>query len=90
MNAPTIASLALEAFVVAEPVALPPNITRIETQAALYGYGVVQLGFVEVESEQEAIERAGDRDAFLLKSNVRPVWYLIFPHVIVRPAKIQP
>lgn len=66
-----------------EPVALPPNITRIESQSALYGYGVRTLGFVEVADEQEAIERAEGRDAFLLQSKIRPVYYLIFPHTIV-------
>jgi hypothetical protein len=68
-------------------VVLPSNITRIESQASLYEYGVVSLGFVEVADEQEAIERAEGRTAFLLKSKVLPVWYLIFPHVIVQPTK---
>jgi hypothetical protein len=65
-------------------VALPPNITRIEAQADLYGYGVRTLGFLEVADEAEAVERAEGRDAFLLKSKIRPVYFLIFPHVIVK------
>jgi hypothetical protein len=68
-------------------VALPANITRIEAQADLYGYGVALLGFVEVADEQEAIEVAGARQAFLLKSRIRPVWYLIFPHAVVEAVK---
>jgi hypothetical protein len=66
-------------------VALPPNITPIDSQADLYGYGVVSLGFLEVADELDAVKRAEGRKAFLLKSNTRPVWYLIFPHVIVEP-----
>jgi hypothetical protein len=64
-------------------VALPSNITPIDTQADLYGYGVVLLSYLEVADEQEAVERAEGRDAFLLKSRIKPVYYLIFPHVIV-------
>jgi hypothetical protein len=68
-------------------VALPENITRIETQAALYGYGVALFGFLEVADEAEAVERAEGRTAFLLKSQTLPVYYLIFPHAIVEPTK---
>jgi hypothetical protein len=66
-------------------VALPDNITPIDTQADLYGYGVVALGFLEVADELDAVKRAEGRKAFLLKSKVRTVWYLIFPHLIVEP-----
>jgi hypothetical protein len=66
---------------------LPDNITPIDSQASLYGYGVATFGFVEVADEQEAIERADGRWAFLLKSKILPKWYLIFPHVIVQPKK---
>jgi hypothetical protein len=64
-------------------VALPENIRRIATQADLHAYGVVLCGYLEVADEAEAVERAEGRQAFLLKSKVKPVWYLIFPHVIV-------
>ena len=64
--------------------ALPENITPIDTQADLYGYGVVTLGYLEVADKAEAVERAEGRRAFLLKSNIRPVYYLIFPHVIYK------
>lgn len=67
-------------------VALPANITRIEAQADLYGYGVVTLGYLEVADECEAVERAEGRPAFLLQSKIRPVYYLIFPHVTAQPA----
>jgi hypothetical protein len=67
-------------------VALPSNIIPIDSQADLYGYSVVSLGFLEVADEAEAVERAEDRKAFLLKSKIKPVWYLIFPHVIVEPS----
>jgi hypothetical protein len=63
-------------------VALPSNITPIDTQADLYSAGVLQLGYLEVADEQEAIERAEGRDAFLLKSQIKPIYYLIFPHVV--------
>jgi hypothetical protein len=66
---------------------LPENITPIDSQASLYGYGVATFGFVEVADEREAIERAGGRWAFLLKSKILPISYLIFPHVIVQPKK---
>jgi hypothetical protein len=68
---------------VAARVALPSNITPIDSQADLYGYGVLMLGFLEVADELEAVERAEGRTAFLLKSKIRPVYYLIFPHVTV-------
>ena len=76
----TLASTLLTAAV-----ALPPNIVPIDTQADLYGYGIASLGFVEVADEAEAVERAEGREAYLLKSKVRPVYYLIFPHVKVQP-----
>jgi hypothetical protein len=66
-------------------VAMPSNIIPIDTQAELYGYGVVSLGFLEVADEQEAVERAEGRKAFLLKSKILPIYYLILPHVIVTP-----
>ena len=72
---------------IAVRVALPDNITRIETQSELYTYGVASLGYQEVADDQEAIERAEGRRAFLLKSKVLPCFYLIFPHVIVEPMK---
>jgi hypothetical protein len=68
-------------------VALPENITRIETQAALYGYGVALFGFLEVADEAEAVERAEGRAAFLLKSNTLPVQYLIFGNNILDAQK---
>ena len=68
-------------------VALPPNIIPIESQFDLYGYGIASLGFVEVADEAEAVERAEGREAYLLKSKIRPVYYLIFPHVKVQPGK---
>jgi hypothetical protein len=64
-------------------VALPSNVTPIDTQADLYGYGVAMFGYQEVADEAEAVERAEGRTAFLLKSKTLPVYYLIFPHVIV-------
>jgi hypothetical protein len=66
-------------------VALPANITPIDTQADLYGYGVALFGYLEVADEAEAVKRAEGRNAFLLKSKTLPVYYLIFPHVIVEP-----
>lgn len=66
-------------------IALPRNITRIETQADLRTYGVVLCGYLEVTDEAEAVERAEGRTAYLLKSKIRPVYYLIFPHVTVAP-----
>jgi hypothetical protein len=66
---------------------LPENITPIDSQASLYGYGVAMFGFVEVAGVAEAVERAEGRWAFLLKSKILPVYYLIFPHVIVEPKK---
>jgi hypothetical protein len=66
-------------------VALPSNITPIDTQADLYAAGVRLLGFLEVADELEAVEKAEGRTAFLLKSKVLPVYYLIFPHFIVEP-----
>jgi hypothetical protein len=71
-------------------VALPSNITRIDTQADLYGYGVVTLGYVQVADEAEAVERSEGRRAFLLKSPTLPCWYLIFPHVIVETYRGKP
>jgi hypothetical protein len=73
-------------------VALPPNITPIDAQADLYGYGVALFGYQEVADEAEAVERAEGRDAFLLKSKMLPLYYLIFPHVIVtpQPARTEP
>jgi hypothetical protein len=72
-------------------VALPENITRIASQDALYGYGVVTLGYVQVADEAEAVERAEGRRAFLLKSpTLAKTFYLIFPHVIVEPYRSRP
>jgi hypothetical protein len=82
---------ALDASAVAVPpsiaVALPSNITPIDTQADLYGYGVAMFGYLEVTDEADAVERAEGRDAFLLKSKTLPVYYLIFPHVIISAEK---
>jgi hypothetical protein len=83
MNTTTLAPLAVT-------VALPSNITRIDTQADLYGYGVVMMGYVQVADEAEAVERAEGRRAFLLKSPTLACWYLIFPHVIVEPRRGKP
>lgn len=69
-------------------VKLPSNIIPIDSQADLYGYGVVLLGFVEVADEAEAVERAEGRLAYLLKSKILPVYYLIFPHVIVEASPL--
>ena len=69
------------------PVALPSNIVPIDTQAELYGAGVALLSYVEVADEAEAVEAAGERRACLLPSKVRPVLYLIFPQVVVEPAR---
>jgi hypothetical protein len=80
----TISTSTLPLFVKAPPrVALPSNITPIDTQADLYAAGVRLLGFLEVADELEAVEKAEGRTAFLLKSKVLPVYYLIFPHFIV-------
>jgi hypothetical protein len=77
MTAPMLDTLS------AASVALPSNIVRIDSQADLYGYGVLLLGFLQVADEQEAVEKAEGRRAFLLKSKVLPCFYLIFPHVTV-------
>jgi hypothetical protein len=77
MTAPLLDTLS------AARVALPSNIVRIDSQADLYGYGVLLLGFLQVADEQEAVEKAEGRRAFLLKSKVLPCFYLIFPHVTV-------
>jgi hypothetical protein len=84
MNTTTLAPLTVR-------VALPSNITRIDTQADLYGYGVVMMGYVQVADEAEAVERAEGRRAFLLKSpTLAKTFYLIFPHVIVEPRRGKP
>jgi hypothetical protein len=87
MTAPTFTASALSVRV-----ALPANIVPIDAQADLYGYGVALFGYLEVADEAEAVERAEGRDAFLLKSQTLPVYYLIFPHVIVtpQPARTEP
>lgn len=68
-------------------VVMPSNIIPIDTQAELYGYGVVLLRFVEVADKTEAVKEAGEQIAFLLKSKILPVYYLIFPVVTVTGRK---
>lgn len=62
---------------------LPSNITPLNEQVELYGYGVRLLRFVQVADVAQAIEKAGRERAFLLKSKVLPCYYLIFPIVTV-------
>jgi len=64
-------------------VILPANITRIESKDDLKRYGVRLITYKTVKDELEAVERAGIERAYLLKSPTLPIYYLIFPEIVV-------